>query len=70
MDTPATKRFAVHAIVHRGTNSEYFDPSYGNTITGPTNFTPYIGAWGILRNGMRQWKPAAGSELQPAFRDQ
>ena len=69
METPSSKGFNIHALVHRGTSNEYYDPSYGNRITGPTNFASYIAAWGILTNNVQQWKPSAGSGLVPLFLD-
>jgi hypothetical protein len=65
MNPPSTKIFNYHRIVHRGTGTEYYDPSYGITTVGDTDYAPHIDAWGLGPF----WRRAEGSGLLPEFED-
>jgi hypothetical protein len=66
MATPSEKRFYYHRIVHRGSGTEYYDPSYGITTTGDADYAPKIDGWGLVRV---LWMKANGSGLLPEFQD-
>ena len=67
MDPPSEKRFNYHRIVHRGSGTEYYDPSYGITTTGATNYAPNIDGW--MRTSDYHWRKATGLGLFPVFED-
>jgi hypothetical protein len=64
---PSQKRFNYHRIVHRGSGTEYYDPSYGITTTGATDYVPNIDAWKNPSDG--HWRKADGSGMLPSFED-
>ncbi len=66
-DPPKTKRFNVHYIVHRGTGTEYYDPSYGVTTKGASDYSAHIAAWRRASDG--NWREAALSGLELRFDD-
>jgi hypothetical protein len=68
MGTPLAKRFNYHRILHRGSGTEYYDPSYGITTTGGTDFASHIVAWRKL-SLVNVWRKASGSGLVPIFED-
>ncbi len=45
---PYEKLFALHYIVHRTGDGTYYDPSYGVTTTGASDYTPNADAWEAL----------------------
>lgn len=65
--TPAAKLFNQHFIVHRGTGSEYYDPSYGVTTTGSLTYSANINAW--CRASDLHWCEAAGTGFEVQFVD-
>jgi hypothetical protein len=66
-DPPQAKIFERHFVVHRGTGSEYYDPSYGVTTTGAADFTSNIAFW--RRSADARWRDATGSGLELIFTD-
>lgn len=64
-DPPQAKLFVRHFIIRRGSGSEYYDPSYGVTTTGATNYSSNIGAW--RRDTDLHWRNATGSGLMLIF---
>jgi len=68
MTTPLAKLFIRHFIVHYGTGSNYYDPSYGVAYTGTIDFSTNIGAW--ERTSDYHWCKGTGSGLHVTFTDQ
>ncbi len=66
-DPPLAKLFSQHFVVHRGSGSEYFDPSYGVTTTSSSSYSANIGAW--MRTSDGHWRDAQASGLQVQFMD-
>ena len=56
---PHEKLFNLHYIVHVGTGTAYYDPSYGVTTTDPSTYTSAaVGVW-----GERRPTPPLGNDL-------
>ncbi len=61
MATPYAKIFGLHYIVHRTGDATYYDPSYGLTATGASNYTSQaVDAWGAL-----YWNPERPANENP-----
>ncbi|MFW6119198.1 MAG: hypothetical protein ACOC7S_02585 [Planctomycetota bacterium] len=72
MATPSLKLFALHylvngALVRLPGKPDYYDPSYGLTVSGPSAFTANVAAWGKEIDGDTHWRVADEGEVR--FRD-
>jgi hypothetical protein len=56
---PLAKLFARHYIIHRGSGTEYYDPSYGVTTTDATAYSANFDAW--QRTSDLHWRAASGT---------
>jgi hypothetical protein len=64
---PSAKLFSQHFIVHRGSGSEYYDPSYGTATTGAADYSGNFDAW--RRASDVRWCKSDGLGLVVRFSD-
>ena len=72
MSTPRTKLFQQHFLVHRTGDATYYDPSYGVTTTGASDFTTHsVGAWEDWVSGAWHWrKVSSAPSVDVTFSDE